>query len=125
MIGERVNVHVTHEFKGNTPNVNVTNQYYYGDSNDEEDDQPKPAIIIEKPRGRKLGWGIALGAIGLIGLSSSGGKKLSYIAICLIFIAIAIFLLVSYFKAMKLYEDAVRNATKNGASYREKRDREK
>lgn len=114
-VGEQVHVHVTHEYKGDTPDINVTNQYFYmGQDNDS-----KPSVVIEKPGSKKLGWGIALGLIGIIGLFSSGGKELSYILICLAFIVISAFLFISHFKAMRIYEEAVRNASKNGVVYKE------
>jgi len=120
-LGDRIHVHVTHEYKGNPPHVNVTNNYYYDDDGVPDDDNgTKPHIVIEKPTGKKLGWGIALAIIGIIGLSSSGGKQFSYIAVCLIMLVIAGILLASYYRAVQVYNEAVRNASKNGGVFRER-----
>lgn len=108
-IGERINVHVTHEHKGESPHVHVTNNYYYEDS----DEDMQPSVTVNKPGSKRLGWGIALIIIGIIGLCSSGGKQFSYIAVCLIMVVIAIILLISYYRDMKLYRDAVRNTFQN------------
>ena len=108
-IGEHINIHVTHEFTGDTPDIHVTNQYYYGD----DEDDPKPAVTVEKPGAKKLGWGIALAIVGIIGLCSSGNQELSYIVICLIITAIAAILLISYHRDLKLYRDAVRSTFKH------------
>jgi len=106
-IGDQINVHVTHEFKGDAPDIHVTNQYYYGDAPDTPD---QPRVTVEKPGTKRLGWGIALSILGVIGLCSSGGKKFSYIMVCIIMLVIAVVLLVSYYRDIKLYRDAVRNA---------------
>ena len=119
-IGDRTNIHVTHEFKGDAPHINVTNQYYYADDRD-EDKKTQPGIVVDKPSGKKFGWGIALGIIGIIGLFSSGGKEASYIVICLLFIAVAVLLIISYTRAMKLYRDAVQNAVYSDTEKREKK----
>ena len=103
-IGERVNVHVTHEFKGDTPDINVTNNYYGEGSKNNE-----PGVTVEKPGNKRLGWGIALAIIGIIGLCSSEGKQFSYIVVCLIFMVVAAVLLVSYSRDIKLYRDAARS----------------
>ena len=124
-IGDRVNIHVTHEFKGETPQVNVTNQYFYNEQDDKENNDYRPNIIVEKPNGKKLGWGIALAIIGVMGLFGSGGKEISYIAICLLMIVIAVLLLISYYKAMQVYNEAIRNASKNGGVFKEKKGRRK
>ena len=117
-LGDRINVHVTHEYKGNTPHVNVTNNYYYDDDGMPDDDKgTKPHIVIEKPTGKKLGWGIALAIIGIIGLTSSEGKQFSYIAVCLIMLVIAGILLVSYYRAMQIYNEAVRKASSRGTIF--------
>ena len=104
--GEQVHVHVTHEFKGDAPDINVTNQYYYN----EKADSSRPNITVEKPGTKRLGWGIALAAIGIIGLCSSGGKAFSYVMVSIIMVVIAVILLVSYYRDIKLYRDAVRNS---------------
>ena len=86
----------------------------------DDENGTKPHIVIEKPTGKKLGWGIALAIIGIIGLTSSGGKQFSYIAVCLIMIVIAVILLISYYRATQVYNDAVKNASKNGGVFRER-----
>ncbi len=50
-----------------------------------------------KKNGSNLGWGIALAAIGFIGLGSAGNEGGSYLAVCLVLIIIGIVLLVRYF----------------------------
>ena len=91
----------------------------------DDDNGTKPHIVIEKPTGKKLGWGIALAIIGILGLCSSGGKQVSYIAVCVIMIAIAVILLISYYRATQVYNDAVKNASKNGGIFREKTEQKK
>ena len=105
-IGEQINVHVTHEFKGDAPNINVTNQYYYAD----DADVPRPQVTVEKPGNKRLGWGIVLAVLGIVGLSASSGKAFSYVLVCLLMIAVAVILLISYSRDMKLYREAIRNA---------------
>lgn len=112
-VGEQINIHVTHEFKDESPNVNVTNNYYY--DNDNIENVTKSHVIIDKPRGKKLGWGIVLAIIGIIGLCGGGGKSFAYIAVCLAMIAVSALLFVSYFQSMRVYYEAVRNASKNGS----------
>lgn len=118
-IGEQINVHVTHEFKDGSPNVNVTNNYYYDNGNDVPENVVKPHVVIEKPKGKKMGWGIVLASIGIIGLCSSGGKGTAYIVVYLIMIALAAFLLVSYSRSMQVYREAIRNASKSGVVFQE------
>lgn len=116
-IGERINVHVTHEHKGDAPHVHVTNNYYYEDL----EEAPKVHITVERPAGKKLGWGIVLGVLGVIGLSNSAGKGASYIVLSLVFLVIAVLLLVSYFRAMKIYGEAVRKTANQNVIFQEKK----
>ena len=107
-IGEQINVHMTHEFKGDAPDIHVTNQYYYSDRNEPSG----PRVTVEKPGNKRLGWGIVLAIIGIICLCTGSSKKFGYILVCLIMIIVAAILLVSYYRDLKLYRDAVRNSFK-------------
>lgn len=104
-IGERINVHVTHEFRGDAPDVHVTNQYF---ENNDTDPSDRIRVTVEKPGSRRLGWGIALIIIGIIGLFTSGEKQFTYVMVCLILIVVAVILLISYYRDIRLYREAVR-----------------
>lgn len=115
-VGEQINIHVTHEFKGESPNV--TNNYYY----DNYENVTKSHVIIEKPRVKKMVWGIIFAIIGIIGLCSGNGKSFAYMAVCLAMIVVSALLFVSYFRSMRVYHEAVRNASKNGSAIYDSKD---
>lgn len=113
-IGERMNVHVTHEYKGDTPDVNITNNYYYND--DQDDNNSNVNITVKKPSSKRLVWGIILAVIGFVGLfgaDNASEKTASYFVIVIVFIVLGIILVISNIISFKNYNLLLKEAIKN------------
>ncbi|MCQ2512526.1 MAG: hypothetical protein MJ092_03970 [Lachnospiraceae bacterium] len=76
-----------------------------------------------KKNGSKLGWGIALVAIGVVGLGNAGGEEVSFYAVCFALIIVGGILLARYFINRKNEQNRLRKQQEDEERTREARRR--